>query len=306
MTLSSPTPLSSSPMTQPPQHDPPGSIWSYPALGAMQETWRPGPAPAAPSPPEPEGTPPRGERHWLWLGALLAVVALVGGVVWWGARSPDSTDAGPTSTRYTPPPPLPRPSSACAPLSPAPDTPAGWHQVDSRLGVGYDVPADWTVESCGTIVGWEAPCPTGPFGFCPVQLLSAGARLETAQCPDSVRAQTGLDASPATPDLRRVARDTAALARKIYTSTNGRAPTVALDPPQELTLAGMPAVKVVAHVTDIESDACTGPSATHVVVAITAPGRAMALVFVASIQRGYPGAPDEALADDVVGTLRPY
>lgn len=295
-------------MTQPPQRDPHGPIWSYPALGAMQETWRPGPAAAEPSPPEPEGPPPGRNRHWLWLGALLFVVlALVGGGLWWGARAPDATDAGPTSTRYTPPPPLPpRPSSACAPLSPAPDTPAGWHQVDSRLGVGYDVPADWTVESCGTIVGWEAPCPTGPFGACPVQLLSAGARLETAQCPDSVRAQTGLDASPATPDLRRVARDTAALARKIYTSTNGRAPTVALDPPQELTLAGMPAVKVVAHVTDIESDACTGPSATHVVVAITAPGRAMALVFVASIQRGYPGAPDEALADDVVGTLRPY
>lgn len=327
-------------MTYPPQYDPyrgqysgpQGGNWQYPAFGNQpppQPQWQQNPFGYGEHPPLGQGgaPPPNRNRHWLWLVVLAVVVlvAVAGGVAWKAGTSGTSgtpvasetstSKARPTFTRpSTPsvpqPPPTPSPAPTgtdCVPMSAGPGTPAGWQQVGSRFGVGYDVPADWQVQSCGTRVGWEKPCPDGPFGTCPIQILSAAAELPAgAACPDSVVAMTGLGAVTDTTDTRMVATNGATLAKQIYTSDEGRIPTVALSDPQDVTFGAMRGTKVVAHVTGIQSDQCTAATVDHAVVAVAPPGQSKVIMLVMSLPQQFPGVPQPQVIDQIVSTLRPY
>lgn len=171
--------------------------------------------------------------------------------------------------------------------------------------MGYDVPAEWTVAGCDVIVGWERECANGPFGYCRVQTMGAVADREDADCPDSLRTVTGLDPNVGMSDLRLAAREGASRVRKIY-SRGDHIPTVTLSDPMDVTVAGWRGVKIVATVADIRpADVCHGGSAVHTVLALSVPGLAGALLFVASVEQGYPDATDPAVIDQIIGTLRP-
>jgi hypothetical protein len=287
---------------------------SYPALG----NWpgygyvRPPPGePPPPGPPPPPGGPPPGKRTWLWISlALAALLIVVSAGLVWTVRTMTSRTSAPTdtSTIAAPPPPFfaPPPMSApiCPPAVAGPLTPTGWQPVSSPVGLAYDVPADWTVSDCSTMLGWEKYCPDGPFGTCPVEVLSGTAQLDVPLCPKDWRAVSGLDSQYDTDDIGREARAKSSLVEDIYTSESGRRPTVSPSQPRTLIVDGTPAVELLATVTDIEHDECHGPSALHSVVATTVPGAKGVVVFVVSIGQGYPGAPDPGLIDQIIGTLR--
>jgi hypothetical protein len=99
-------------------------------------------------------------------------------------------------------------------------------------------------------------------------------------------------------------RDEATLVDAIYTSDSGHKPSVSLSPPRSFTVGGTPAVQIVATVTDIETNACTGSSALHSMLATTVPGIEGTVVFVVSLQQAYPGAPDRGVLERMVITLR--
>lgn len=269
-----------------------------------------------PDDPPPAAPPPNGRRIWWVLAATAAVVVLGLGVLVAvtseRSRSSDSVATG--GAPPLPPPPLPAPPLSsptlspppppCGPAIPGAQTPAGWKTVSSNVGLSYDVPPDWTVEACDVLLGWEEKCSSGPFGACPIQILRAGAQLESQTCPDNWTAVSGLDSMKNPGDLNRAVRDEARLVADIYTSSSGQVPQVSLTEPRGLILDGTPALQILATVTGIETNTCSTPSAVHSVVAIKVPEREGAVVFVVSLDQGYPGAPDADLIDELTATLR--
>ena len=288
---------------------------SYPALGNWPGYGYVTPLPGDPPPPEdpaPPGDQPPGNGKWLWtsltLAALLVVVGVGAGLVW-TARTLTSRTATPTDTSTVagPPPQFLPPAISppvCPPAVAGPRTPVGWQPVSSPVGLAYDVPADWTVSDCSTMLGWEKYCPDGPFGTCPIEVMNGTAELEASLCPKDWRAVSGLDSQNDTDDIGREARTKSRLVSDIYTSESGRRPTVSFGEPRTLIVDGTPAVEIRATVTDIERDECHGRSALHSVVATTVPGEKGTIVFVVSLDQGYPGAPDPGLINQLIGTLR--
>ncbi|MGC4932244.1 hypothetical protein ACLQ3C_00960 [Gordonia sp. DT30] len=253
----------------------------------------------------------------LLIGAVVAV-----GVVTYrqvnshqhGSPVADSSPAGPSS--LAPPssatPPASQSGSGttapertqCPTATPASNTPAGWHTVAGKRGLSYDVPANWKVASCGTLVGWEKRCDSGPFGYCPIRTMSGAASLETAQCRNDSVGVSGLPGASDTTDINEAVQSEASLVADIYTSESGHVPQVQLGASQRLTVGGAPAVQVIATVTDIEPSACVGPTAIHSMVATTVPGQPGCVLFVISLPQGVPGAADPADVSQMVSTLR--
>jgi hypothetical protein len=292
---------------------------SYPALGfPPPDGDRPPDVVDYPEDDPPPPEPPRGSgaRTWWVLTAVAAVTALAVGVLLVGTaerrsapQDTSTTAAAPTTSRraLTPTPLSPPPMSGSRPCdrpAPGPQTPAGWQPVSSNVDLAYDVPANWTVGECGVRLGWEKKCAGGLFGACPVQILRAGAQLTSDACPDRWRGVSGLDASDNARDLDRTVREKAELVADIYTGDDGHRPQVTLSDPRALIVDGTPALQIIATVTGMRADRCQAPRALHSVVATTVPGQNGAVVFVVSIDQGYPGAPAASLLDELVGTLR--
>jgi hypothetical protein len=262
------------------------------------------------------GPPPRRNKTPWILAALAAVVivALVaGGLVWKFNSGDDDADsaAGTTSSALTTSPDEPAPNTSAKP-KPAcegkvaarrPETPPNWIPVASPRGLDYAVPPDWTVNSCTTLVGWEKPCPDGPFGFCPVRTMSGSAELPNQQCPDYSRVLTGVPGAGTTDDINEAVQLETQLVGDIYTSKNGVVPSVSLSEPRKFNIDGQPAVQIVATVTGIEADECTGPEALHSMVATKVDGQPGSVMFIVSMEQGYPGAPDPKLIDDILATV---
>lgn len=281
-----------------------------------------GEAPPADGPP-----PERKNTRWIigTIAAVLLVALLVGILLWrlnYGGdkndtnHTADSTTtssvskAAPSTTKSAPPSAAPGAPPKAAPAGcdgrtapPSPQTPAGWSTVTTPRGLAYDVPADWTVEECGTTVGWERPCPDGPFGYCPVRLLKGAATLPSRACPKSSSAMTGTTVITDLPDVNESAALEAKFATKIFTSDKGAVPSVSLGAPRSLTVSGAPATQVVATVTGIQ-DNCAGSSALYSVVSTTVPGQSGTVNFIIDLEQGADGATDPGVIDQIVGTLR--
>ena len=136
--------------------------------------------------------------------------------------------------------------------------------------------------------------------------MSGAASLEDPKCPKTSRAVAGLPGAKNTGDINAALQSEAALVKDIYTSSDGNhAPTVSLTPTRNLTVGGAPAVQILATVTDIQADDCTAPSALHSMIATTVPGQEGCVLFVISLEQGYPGAPDPSVLDTMVNSLRP-
>ncbi|MEE3852098.1 hypothetical protein VZC37_17280 [Gordonia sp. LSe1-13] len=239
---------------------------------------------------------------------LLVLVAAIVGVGILTFRQFDANDdsaagesvgASPTDTdRGTQSP------TECPPGVAGPNTPAGWLTVAGQRHLAYDVPPDWRVASCQTLVGWESPCPDGPFGYCPVRTMSGAAFLETSQCPDDWAGISGLPGAKDAPDIDSAIRAESALVESIYTSESGHVPDVALSEPRHFTVSGSPAVHILATVTDIEATDCDGDTALHSMVATTVPDQPGAVLFVISLPQGMPGAAESGVIHQMVSTLR--
>ena len=274
-------------------------------------------------PPGPPFPPPRRDRTQWWIAgsaAAVVVVLLIGVLVYklssersgsmTAQSSPSATVSVPLSTSTATPPST---SSQAVPQAapckgrsagPGPHTPAGWSTVVSPRGLVYDVPADWTVNECTTLIGWEKKCPDGPFGSCPIRTMSGSAESADPSCKAQNFAMTGVPGAQDTTDIRQAARAEAGLATDIYTSDSGAVPAVSESQEKSLTVGDSPAVEVVATVTNITPSGCGATHAVHVVVATTVPGQPGTVLFVASLERGIAGAPGPEVADQLVASLR--
>ncbi|KQS00423.1 hypothetical protein ASG12_05830 [Williamsia sp. Leaf354] len=259
------------------------------------------------------------------LAVLVAVIAAVGVVAYqqFGPGEESSTVAATASTSSPAPtgsdgsaPSATDPSSTessspdpdageqCPTPSAGPATPAGWKSVTGKRGLAYDVPPTWTVQSCGTVIGWEKKCADGPFGFCPIRTMSGAATLESPACPKSTLADAGLPGASDTSDIMQAVRDESALVADIYTSDSGRVPRVQLSAPRRFTVGGAEAVQVVASVTGIETSPCQGPTALHSMVATTVPGQPGSVMFIIALPQGMADAVAPSIGDQMVATLR--
>ncbi|AWT51039.1 hypothetical protein [Mycolicibacterium smegmatis] len=267
-----------------------------------------GEAPPTHQPPKPNKTP--------WILAALAgvvIIALVaGGLVWKFTSGDDDTDAAGTTTSASAAPDTPGAQAPTTTAKPAcegrvaartPDTPPQWIPVESPRGLNYAVPPDWTVNSCTSLVGWEKPCPEGPFGFCPVRSMSGSAMLPNKQCPDHARVLTGVPGASKTDDIDEAVQLESQLVDDIFTSKNGVVPQVSLSDPREFTIDGQPAVQIVATVTGIEADDCVAPEALHSMVATKVDGQPGSVMFIVSMEQGFPGAPSPSLIDEILDTV---
>lgn len=274
-----------------------------------------------------DARPPGRNKKPLIIGsvAIVALVAILIATAMWGLNSGDNTATGSTTstsptantttttTSETLPTPAPGPaptltqSGVCEGFSgkPSAQTPAGWSTVVSPRGLVYDVPAGWEVLSCGTLIGWEKPCADGPFGYCPIRTMSGAAALNNpnGSCDGSLAA-AGIPGSKDISDINAAAETESRNVADIYTSKNGVVPQVSLSPPRSLTVAGAPAVQIVANVSGIEADACEGPTAVHSIVATTVPGQPGTVLFITTLSQGIAGAPDAGVIDQMIGTLR--
>ncbi|MEP9394686.1 hypothetical protein ABLE94_20855 [Gordonia sp. VNK1] len=295
-----PTPLGHSTSPEP-DWQPPG----YGAGSPPQFAW-----PEAAGPGSSGGGPPGGSGRALAIiiGVIVLVVtAIVGvGVVAahlftgeGGEAAPAPSSSHTTSVALSTPPPPTCPGAVTTAA-----TPSGWQPVAGKRGLSYDVPGNWQVLGCGTLVGWEKRCDDGPFGYCAIRTMGGAAELEVSRCPNNSAGLSGTPAASGTDDITTAVSDEAALVADIYTSDSGVVPTVTLSGPRPLTVSGAPAVQIVATVTGIETSACVGPSAIHSIVATTVPGQSGTVLFVISLPQGGPDAADPSLIDTMVGTLR--
>ena len=69
-------------------------------------------------------------------------------------------------------------------------------------------------------------------------------------------------------------------------------PKVEYGPVREFNIGTHPAVQMVATVTDIATDACTGPSAFHSMVVTTVPKVEGSVVFLISLREGANVSPN--------------
>ena len=301
----------------PPQGPPPG--WNPPPPGPPPG-WGPPPAGPPPwGPGGPPGKPPGGRGSGTAVAVvvgvvvvLVAVVVVLGVVALRDSRD-DRTSQASSSSQTTPSTSPGGQTTSDAPTSgddtcpsatPAPTTPAGWKTVAGKRGLAYDVPPTWTVDSCGTLVGWEKKCDDGPFGYCPIRTMSGASSLESPRCPNSSPAIAGLPGAADTTDITTAVRDEASLVRDIYTSDSGVVPTVRLGEPRRFTVSGRPAVQVVASVSGVETSPCQGATALHSMVATTVPGQSGTVLFVISLPQGVPGAVNPSDGDRMVDSLR--
>jgi hypothetical protein len=283
--------------------------------------------PPPPGAPAPYGKPPRNQQ-WIivTVAAVLVIAVAVAVIVWKLGGSDDEqqatpstttslTKAAPRSSSSTPrskttsaaPTPAPAPTDCDGRVgTPGPDTPAGWKQVVSPRGLIYDVPPEWDVLKCTVLVGWEKTCPItpdSPFGTCPIRSMSGAAELKNTACPEGNSvAVSGVPGAKSTPDINEAVQNETATVKDIYTSESGVVPDVALSAPRNLTVAGAPAVEIIATVTGIAPDNCVAPSALHVMIATTVAGQPGSVMFVISM--GYQGAPDNGTIDSMVRSLR--
>lgn len=315
-------------MTHPPSWN--SGQGGYPGGDPWQRGYPP-PGYGYPPPPgtPPYGQPPRNNTPWIIVTlAAVVVIALVVGVLVWKLGGSDDeqraasdttttslTKAAPRSSMDTSTPrsapgttsPAPAPTDCEGRIgTPGPATPAGWKQVVSPRGLIYDVPPEWDVLKCTVLVGWEKKCPEtpdSPFGTCPIRSMSGAAELPNPACPDgNSLAVSGVPGAKSTPDINVAVENETATVKDIYTSESGVVPNVSLSAPRNLTVAGAPAVEVIATVTGIAADDCTSPNALHVMIATTVAGQPGSVMFVISM--GYQGAPDTRTIDSMVGSLR--
>lgn len=268
-----------------------------------------------PSLPEP-GYPRRRRTSLLWVALAVATIVIVAlsivVIKQFSNDTPGSPVASSTTasaTRQPAPPTVPSSpddgvvgsSMTCDGYTASVDegSQPGWHAAINRFGLAYAAPPDWTVAACGVRSGWAKPCPAGQ---CVIRELGAVATVANPACPKQNLAMSGVTGSK-NPDIRAALDEETALVAPIY--TNGQTvPSVELSPVREFTIGTRPAVQVVATITGIAADDCTGPNAFHSMVVTTVPNVQGSVVFLISLREGATASPKPDVINEMVQTLR--
>ncbi|WP_230811405.1 hypothetical protein [Rhodococcus pyridinivorans] len=210
--------------------------------------------------------------------------------------SAPSTQTGPRTF----PPPLPEgfpsmlrppPQMTVAPGEPQP--------ISTRYGLTYDIPPDWTNDYRST-AGWSSKDDRAIFG--------AIGHFGEDYCSAIEGAQLAMSGAAGSRDL-----DLLAVASKeiravewIFDDDAGTLPTVEYAEPVWFEVAGSPAVRLSAHVTDIpQVSECDPEAALFDIIATPGYATAETMVLMVEIHEGIDGAYDVGVADEIIGTLRP-
>ena len=169
-------------------------------------------------------------------------------------------------------------------------TTMGWPTPFRRIG---------HVAACGVRMGWAKPCPEGQ---CVIRELGAVSSIANPSCEKQNLAMAGVTQSK-NPDIRAALDEEATTVPTIYTRS-GKAPKVELGPVREFTIGTHPAVQMVATVTDIATDACTGSTAFHSMVVTTVPKVEGSVVFLISLREGANVSPKPEVINSIVKTLK--
>ena len=264
------------------------------------------------------GYDPRRKRRPPWLGIALAIavviIVVLSAVVitqLTGDKSGTPTQAAPSSTTVSalPPPSAtqPRQSGTASPTMTCqgytaavdPTSQPGWQPAVNNRGLAYAVPPDWTVAACGVRSGWAQPCSQGQ---CVIRELGAVSTIANPSCEKQNLAMAGVAGSK-NPDIRAALDEESKTVPIIYTQ-KGKAPKVEYGPVREFTIGTHPAVQMVATVTDIATDQCTGASAFHSMVVTTVPNVEGSVVFLISLREGTNASPNPDVINTIVKTLR--
>jgi hypothetical protein len=278
-----------------------------------------------PQPPEASG---RGKG--VRVSTVIAVIAglvtvaslsVIGNTLLKGGETPGSSSTSSTTTSALARSTSASPLALADPSAPASDTPAplsaqGWQQVAGKSGFTYEVPPDWHVNTPTTVVGWEKPCPNGPFGHCPIRTLQGVAERPHPDVSACEEKNSGFAGFPVTndgqiPAAERQTIDTALEAEAervpdIFTDWDGdkAPPTVSRSPVKTFQVGNAPAVAMTLTATNIKPGECGGASAVYLVAVTTNPaGRIES--FAVTLDQGYPGAASPELAQQILDTLRP-
>ncbi|WP_258008682.1 hypothetical protein [Rhodococcus sp. ENV425] len=217
----------------------------------------------------------------------------------WAPPPPITTTRTESPTAATPPRELPPgfPSMERAPLPP--EVPEGQPQsVPTRFGLTYTTPAGWFGQG-QSVMGWRSRDGAA------MMIGSASAfGKEYCEADDmSMLAAVGITGRPAG-DLLTVAAHEVRAVEWMY-SDERRLPTINYSDPVHFEIAGNPAVRLTALVSDIPpTDECDPPAARLDVVATTGLATAEVAVFVVRADRGVAGQLDDSSIDDLVASLR--
>jgi hypothetical protein len=155
------------------------------------------------------------------------------------------------------------------------------------------------VAACGVRMGWAKPCPEGQ---CVIREIGAVSMIANPACEKQKLAMAGITGSK-NPDLRPALEEESTSVATIYTQ-DGQVPKVDFSPVREFTIGTHPAVQMVATVTGIATDACTGASALHSMVVTTVPNVEGSVVFLIALRQGANATPKPTVINEIVKTLR--
>lgn len=182
------------------------------------------------------------------------------------------------------------------------DVPPGADQpIATKYGLTYEIPPDWKNEY-SAVTGWESDrgeisrySTTGSFGagYCPEEKLDGLA----------VTGATGRNGV----DLDTAARDHVHLAERVFASSGERfKPKVEYVGPKQITVAGRPAVRYTAIVTDVPKDGkCKPPAGLFDIVATPSYATAEVMILMVELHQGLPGSLGPDVADRIIASLRP-
>ena len=266
------------------------------------------------------GYEPGKKRPTPWLGIALAIavviIVVLAAVVITQMRNKDTDTAtsttSPTQTSATqaaPQPGVPQPapsagggpSMTCEGFTASVDEASqpGWQATINHYGLAYAAPPDWTRAACGVRMGWAKPCPQGQ---CVIREIGAISTIANPSCPKQNLAMAGLGGSN-NPDIRAALDEESKTVPLIYSKDN-QEPTVEYGEVREFNIGNHPAVQMVATVTNMATDACSGSKAFHSIVVTNVPNVEGSVVFLISLREGANVSPKPDIINAMVKTLR--
>jgi hypothetical protein len=271
-------------------------------------------------PPE----PPKSSKAPLIIGLVVALVLIGGGVTTWLLLKDDGggqASPPPTSTSTSAPTTSGKPStSKSKPTTTKPSTPKTPTEVEDikidavtpgfqgvlsfKEKVAYDVPADWKIETPGTIVGFEDN--TGK----PTVVLHGVSTYRDNACTDSPGSYRGHVGVIAIEDLEvtkgakngvKLFGDAAALNKD-----NSMAPVTYTEPVATKVGQGkIDAMTATGTLTVTDPGKCPSPTVQFTSVAFKIDAK-MTAVFISYMDQGVPDALPAETLQKIIASLRPY
>ncbi|HVK25322.1 MAG TPA: hypothetical protein VM677_28530 [Actinokineospora sp.] len=269
-----------------------------------------------PEPPKPNRTP--------WIVALVAVLVLVGGGVTTflllkddssptGVGGQTSSSAAPTTTKPKVSTPTKKPTTAKPTTSKTPTevedvkveavTPGFQGVLSYKDKIVYDVPADWKIETPGTVVGFEDN--DGKV----IAIMHGVTTYRPDACPavkGSYRGHVGV-VNAGDADITRAAKNGAKLFADgaAINKDNTKAPVTVTEPvPTKVGQGKIEAMMATATMTVNQPGECSSPTVLFTSVAFQVEGKTV--VLISYQDQGVSDALPGAVLEKIIASARPY